>query len=303
LGGACVASACQPVVVHTGKDIRDLAIDGTHLYWALWSGGVHRMPLPSGPSSVLTTVYEDVNVIALGPANVYYLGGNEPRLWQVPLAGGAVTMAYPGFAPSSVLPHQLVADATAVYFYRNSTLHELMAWTIGSTTPVSIAQGLDGFALLALDATDVYYGTDGFAPPAELRRVSRTGGVPQTCAQMPENVNAIAVDDANVYWTTSFAKAGGPALMSVPKAGGPPAVLVTAQADNQSSAVLAVDDTYVYWAPPKAGTLVRFPKGGGPATTLFDVGYGTAFSGVVVNDTAIYASTWDLQGQILILAK
>jgi hypothetical protein len=53
---------------------------------------------------------------------------------------------------------------------------------------------------LALDASNVYYGgADG------LYRISRNGGVPERLAAGA--VNAVAVDDACVYWGDDTAKA------------------------------------------------------------------------------------------------
>jgi hypothetical protein len=48
LGGACVASRCQPVVLAKGGYPYGIALSPTHVYWAAQIQGVVRIPLAGG---------------------------------------------------------------------------------------------------------------------------------------------------------------------------------------------------------------------------------------------------------------
>jgi hypothetical protein len=302
LGGACVDSACQPAVLYTSEHIRDLALNGTHLYWGEWSGALSRMPLPSGPSQLLTKT-DVIDSIALSSTELYWVGSLGQDLWRQPLAGGTATKVSGAFVSALPLPHLFAVDAANVYYNCTST-QDLMVWGIGSISSNVLAHGLEAFTQIAVDATHVYYGTDVYTPPVELRRIPLAGGTPESCAQVT-GVWAIALDDANVYWTAAQAEVGEPMVMSMPKTGGPPAVLVSTQAKHQSSPILAVDDAYVYWTQLD-DKLARTPKTGGPSTMILDPGipgYNHPITGVVVNETAIYISTGGSPAEILLLAK
>jgi hypothetical protein len=98
------------------------------------------------------------------------------------------------------------------------------------------------------------------------------GGCPDglvTLAAEQGELNAIAVDATDVYWTIQGTRAATSGVRSVPKCGGgaPPIALFSGGLDPVG---IGVDATDVYWtdAVTPTGTVMRTPLGGGTATTL-----------------------------------
>jgi len=73
---------------------------------------------------------------------------------------------------------------------------------------------------------------------------------------------AIALDDANVYWTTTGTTGG---IFTVPKAGGEAIMLASGRG---KPLWIAVDATNVYWTSSDQGTVMALPKAGGTPVTL-----------------------------------
>ena len=89
--------------------------------------------------------------------------------------------------------------------------------------------------------------------------VSVDGGAPQPFADAGNISNALAIDAANLYWSTSDA------VYQAPLSGGTPAAI------GPSAAAIAVDATSVYLALNDSlgvGEIVNVPIGGGAQTAL-----------------------------------
>lgn len=109
-------------------------------------------------------------------------------------------------------------------------------------------------------------------------KVSKSGGEAVTLFQ-GKGVQALALDDANVYWTN----AENGTVMRVPKSGGSP-VAVAAEQDNV--AAIAVDATHVYWIAGEA--IVRVEKEGGKPPKPVVEGFGQP-TGLAVDDAFVYS--------------
>jgi sugar lactone lactonase YvrE len=108
----------------------------------------------------------------------------------------------------------------------------------------------------------------------------------------PGDAFLVAVDDATIY--ASQTPPTGDALISAPKSGGAPTVLVsTANAMN-----LAVDDRYLYWVQwndnGSNSSVMRVPKAGGAASVV--VSGLTAPSNIAVDASHVYFTVGALPG-------
>jgi hypothetical protein len=92
------------------------------------------------------------------------------------------------------------------------------------------------------------------------------GGRPRVLADGQANARHLAVDDHAVYWTT-FADPSrdGGQVMTVPLGGGTPAVLAGGQVGPFG---ITVDAANVYWVTLIGGTVMKVGKQGGAPTTL-----------------------------------
>jgi hypothetical protein len=102
---------------------------------------------------------------------------------------------------------------------------------------------------------------------------SRDGPHLVTLASELSSPGSIAVDAANVYYSTGYREARSTAERGVSKVsigGGAPVALASQRDDPES---IRVDGSWVYWTDygesPGAGAVLRVPVGGGSSTTLF----------------------------------
>jgi hypothetical protein len=126
--------------------------------------------------------------------------------------------------------------------------------------------------VLALDATNIYFGSD-----VGVMTLPKVGGTP-TAIPGTTLPTAMAFDSTNVYWY--FASSG--VVMSAPKDGGT-LITVVSSPVSVGDAPIAVDDTNLYYSTQTG--LMSVPKGGGgiPVKLASNIA-----NGVVVNGTTIY---------------
>jgi hypothetical protein len=143
---------------------------------------------------------------------------------------------------------------------------------------------LHEYGAVAVDDRHAYWldqGTpdDDYAAGAVMR-VLKTGGDAERVAGDAGNLLALAVDEANVYWT----RADGTEVLRAPKAGGPAAPLLKGL---KSPGGVAVDAAFVYVAETAwQGRVVKAPKAGGEMVAIAtDQHHPTE---VLVDDDTVY---------------
>lgn len=269
-----------------------IAIDATHVYWALDGigcdgGRIRAMPKAGGPIVTLASDQPNPRALAVDQERVYFYDGcGTGLLRSVPKRGGAV------------LDHALVVgdsdarvialDSQNIYFNdvgvlstpksggspveidNQNFVYALAAddggvyWTglLGNTTPYAV------FAYHQGDAAPTFLGSpsdasQGIAIDAEtifftsndgIQRIPREGGSFSTFIDAP--AWRLAVDEEFVYWTDGFA-ADDHSVNKMPKAGGDKTVLATGKGGYVA---LAVDDHCVYWASMYGAFVGRAPK-------------------------------------------
>ena len=150
------------------------------------------------------------------------------------------------------------------------------------TNPVAIAQlgyrynVADNYAL-GIDSNSAYITDEEFIKSASFAG----GGTPAMVTTSNDPINGVAVDDTNVYWTTSRFSDGGGTVRFAPKTGGTASDLATGM---HFPAAVVTDATNVYWVANSAGIdaeLMTVAKTGGTPTMLAKVDY---LSKLVVDD-------------------
>ena len=228
----------KPVLTFESRQPRALDADATHLYWVAEST-VMKAPKAGGAAVALASAQDDPRDIVIDESTVFWL--TRGAVMSVSKGGGAVKTLLGG----QKFPHRLALDATTVY------------WTVGEEAGMVMSMPKSGGEASAL-ATDRLYpngiATDGTS--VFWLEVSKAtggtavvtlpvgGGTPVVLADEDTGARrkAIALDDANVYWTARVGFEGR--VRKVARSGGTPASITTDGGHPDS--LLITGDT-IYW--------------------------------------------------------
>jgi hypothetical protein len=167
--------------------------------------------------------------------------------------GGACILT---LAAGLASPYGIAVDDANVYF---TTMGGVMSVPIGGGALKTLVSGQATF--VAVDGNNVYWTGN-----SAVLQMSKDGGAPVTLASDQNGPYAIAIDPANVYWTTL----GANTVVKCAIDGDIPVTLATNQSDVMA---LAVGSTSVYWGNTMEldggeGSIVSVPIDGGAVVTL-----------------------------------
>ncbi|MEZ4370608.1 MAG: hypothetical protein R3B07_07275 [Polyangiaceae bacterium] len=270
--GACLMGTCQPFTVATPKDPLGIAADGTDVYWVNGEGGtIERAPrgTTASATSVVTGLINPTDLVLVADEIVFVEETASGRVGKVAKTGGSVTDVAAGLTPTA-----LTGDSAGLFW--------TTAASIFNATDSRTAKNPQG---VCLDATHVYF-SEAFN--GALVRMPRDLGSAEsklTLTTSQVNPTAVAVNDAELYWTARDASGG---VFAIPKAGG---AIRTLETGGEPWDV-EVDATHVYWLSRlPVGALKRAPLSGTPVETVADTP-GNVHSLVITSD-ALY---WTVQG-------
>jgi hypothetical protein len=233
----CAVAGCggEPEVIGP-QGAQGLAVFQQNFYWTEFSAELYACPI-AGCGSSEATLWSagfspcDVGV-AVDASGIYWVAQAPNTLFSCPLGGcaGAPT-ALMAASPDVADVQQVALDANNVYFTDGNPIELGMILACAKsgcgTTPTVLASGLDAPVAIATDGINVYWTETGpdfvggtSVAGVGLVRKCAVGG----CGNAPTNVatgltspGAIALDDANVYWTEEGTAAGAGKIWKAPK--------------------------------------------------------------------------------------
>jgi hypothetical protein len=275
--GGCASGACQPWVVVSGVDPAGIACDGVNLVWAnVASADVYQVPADGSANGggaaatvTLSTPGSDpVVAIAMEGSTVVWATLNSSTQ-QSTLYTGVESAVYSGVAVGAPLDpvSGLALDAYGAYAYL-ATAGSVATGTIGQCSVAAISPSCASIASVAssrlgqvaVDDRNVY-----FTDPANAF-VSRYGLGDRRVVNVAtgqKGLTAIALDDASVYWVTSY---GGPSSISGMSKLSPGAPSLLATSAGYATA-LATDGANLYVAA--SGVIASVPVTGGSLATRY----------------------------------
>jgi hypothetical protein len=233
----CGVAGCggKPQVI-APQGAEGLAVFQGTFYWTKFSAELYACPT-AGCGSSKTTLWSagyspcDVGV-AVDASGIYWVANAPDTLFSCPLGGcgGAPTTLMAGSSDVADL-QQVALDANNVYFTDGNPLELGMILACAKsgcgTGPTVLARGLDAPIAIATDGINVYWTETGpnFVAGASVTGVGLVrkcavggcGNAPTSVATGLTSPGAIALDDANVYWTEGGTAADGGKIWKAPK--------------------------------------------------------------------------------------
>jgi hypothetical protein len=282
----CAAGRCLVVLASGQAQPGDLAVSATDVFWtteaSIAGGTIASIPLAGGDITTIASGQTPYG-LAVDATHVYWTseqiaddGGVAGAVLRALAAGGASTALAIG---SNVEGIAVNATTAAWVTVEGSVLSVPLA----GGAPTTLATQQVAYAI-AVDDVNAYWVT--YATPGGVLTKAPLGGGPSTAlASEQDRAAPIAVDDANVYWMT-----GQATVMSIPKTGGTPTVLVPGPAPAQENLPfsLATDGASVYWTDEAGGTVSKVAVVGGDVTVLATDQSGPG--AIAVDGTSVYWS-------------
>ena len=197
---------------------RGLTIDGEYLYWLAGdydTGQLERMPIAGGEVESFgraRTYYTTEQVIAFDDDYVYWtdfdlddamVGG---RIMRMPKAGGS---AEPFVEGRPGIPFSIATDGKDLFWSEGSALMapapaSIMAIPLEGGEVRQVGDTVAGAGDLAVDETNVYFGSSEDSPSAGVFRMDKTGGtaIPIASSGFVPPLH-LAIDETHVYWGSS----------------------------------------------------------------------------------------------------
>jgi hypothetical protein len=329
LGGLCVASQCQAVVLASNQDSPfAVTVDAQNIYWANYSlsdqdaGTIATCPLsgcanPNAPT-ILASTHHPAG-IALDTANNLYWtsAGTDTNSFN---DGNVGSCSLPACATKNVTtsnlksPSGITAQNGSVFFTTNGTSDVTNGGVWRATAPAlggltQIAFNQNDPDQIAANASFVYWdvvGDNGTTPPAGIARCPLTGacgdggGMPVATADLPFG---LALSASTIFW----GEFGDGTVQGAPLAGGLPPALIAGGMDKPFA--VATDGTNVYIVA--AGTDPNNSSADGKILRCVTTGCASATviidkqdwpHGIAVDDKAVYWVNF-YGGQIMKIAK
>jgi hypothetical protein len=253
-----------PELVANLSEPAGIALDGQYAYVASYEvGPLYRVSLKDGTTTTLESL--GVTNVAVNSTTVFSLGfpdiSSEDNGLVVSCAKTGCGGSYSTLASGQNDVWGVAADDVSVYWTNQGGPGAgLFKAPAGGGAATTLAAAVNANAIAVRGGRVFYVATKGQTGTSGLYSVSTDGGAVTELLPPPADgsVFNIAVDCVSVYYTLTDGTVG-----RVPIAGGPPVVLATGA---RQSLQIAVDAANLYFGVD--GGIAYIPVGGGAATTI-----------------------------------
>lgn len=241
-------------VLATAKSFRQIHVADDDIYWMSDDGTDHvTASLYSTPKSgggAITTIAvlpARQYLVAVDSSTAYFQDYEALTFSSMPRSGGVQTILVPG-APKLAW---FLLDTQSIYW---SSGNEAFSLPKSGGTPTHLASLPAGALLRGQNAQNLYFNLANDTEHSLL--VSKSGGSPTLFGN---GRFTMAVDDHCTYWTPWPTSAGGTfdTLLGAPMSGGAASTLVTGLT---AAAVMAADESGLYWIHPDAGLVMKMAR-------------------------------------------
>jgi hypothetical protein len=259
----CAIGGCAgPTVLATGQDNPiAIALDPANVYWtnfgsAFDASSVAKCPIAGCVQLTVLTSLSCAEGLAVDSTNAFFIGCTQPAAMRCSLAGCAAPATLAVFQTADFMGDSAIAvQSGRVYWTERfgaggSAGAVLSCAANGCAAPTAVVSMAAGNVEqgLALDSANLYFAIQYRArdsgPTVWKCSIGGCAAATAVSADMSPANGPIAVDSANVYWTTLDPNTGMGSVMQCSKSGcSAPTVL--ASADHPSA--IAVDSHSVYW--------------------------------------------------------
>ncbi|MFS8064964.1 MAG: hypothetical protein ACMG6S_01205 [Byssovorax sp.] len=255
-------------LVTTTASPRQIAVDGTHVYWSEVSSAsvmgepsakttIYSIPKAGGPSAKKELAWVPgafTTGLSVDPDRVYW-SDSESAIYSVSRSGDPDTIAFlTKDIPYAFDRDGVKTDQDRIYWLENTA--NVMSMSRAGGMPTVIGGVPENSFFFAMDEGRIYWGDTGTGlGTGQLVSVSKDGGPLTTVVANMDGVLATAVNASCVYWTTAYLPVNE--LRTAPKSGGDPILIAPVEMSN---AALAADESGVYWDESSTHSLMRATK-------------------------------------------
>ncbi len=294
-GGLCQGGVCQPLTLVSAQyGTGPIVLDKTNAYWLGANGSVQKCALAgcSTPTQLVTSQPMPFQ-IAVDATSVYWTNSGTPGQFLGSVEGcaiGGCADTPQAYVNSLTSAGWLVVDSTNLYFSAgDSALYECAIGGCGGK-PTQLAAQTYATGI-AVDSTTVYWGSNPTNPGSVVAcPITGCNGTPTTLAVGQVVPNSLALDAANVYWTTYGDGTGATGTVAKCAKGGcngSPTVLASNQVTPMG---ITLDARYLYWIDGTfSSTVMAAPIAGGPAFPVLPVSLSDVV-GIALSSSCIYFS-------------
>jgi sugar lactone lactonase YvrE len=187
----------NPQVIFTGVfTSAGVAVNASHLYWALTNGAIYEASLDGSNSQVIVTGQDDPRGMAADGSHLYWADGNPGTIMEANLDGSnpqVIATGQPG-------PDGVAVDGSHLYWVDTNADTKngaVMEANLDGSNPQAIVTGQNNPIGVAVNGSQLYWTVQG---DSTVMEANLNGTNPHVIATGQGSPIGVAVDSSHLYW-------------------------------------------------------------------------------------------------------